>query len=102
VRSHALEVVQLVAVVLGSSAAWYLVGRRALGLPRSGMRAALARLVEWVGLTVLFYVANVAFGMALTLGLRTTGAFVSMYGSTDVTLLLLASLQAFVLRAWMD
>ena len=101
-RSHALEVLQLVVVVLGSSAAWYVLGRRVLGLEASTLTPALARLLEWVGLCVLFYAADVALGMTLTLVLRQAGAFVSMYGNTDVTLFLLAALQAFVVRAWMD
>jgi hypothetical protein len=97
-----LEVVQLVVVVVATTAAWYLLGRRGLRLDAARLRPAVGRLLEWVGLTVLFYVADVALGMALTLLLRTTGAFVSMYGNTDVTLLVLAALQAYVLRAWMD
>ena len=101
-RSRALELLQLVVVVVGSSAAWYLLGRRLLGLPASAIPPALSRLLEWIGLCVVFYAGNVALGMTLTLVLRQTGAFVSMYGNADVTLLLLAALQAFVVRAWMD
>ena len=101
-RSQALEALQMAGVVLGSSALWYFFARRALRLPGKGFRPALARLLEWAGLTLAFYVADVLLGIVLTLGLRTTGFFVSMYGNTDVTLLLLAAAQAFVVRAWLD
>ena len=43
-----------------------------------------------------------AFSMALTLGLRSLGFFVSMYGSADLVLGLFAGLQAYLFQAWRD
>ena len=86
-----------------TAAAALAAGTRLFGLPRAGIAAALGRAVEWAGLTVLVAAANVACGFALVLALRrVTGAFVSLYLNTDLTLLALSALQAAVLQWWME
>jgi hypothetical protein len=96
--SDALYLIGLVA--LTSALAW-VIGRRRLGLTGSSLRPALVRLLEWVGLSVVFYALNLFIGFALVLLLRKlTGSFVSMYVNTDATLALLSAFQALVFQWW--
>ena len=63
--------------------------------------AALLDALECVGLTVVFFVANLALGAALTVVVRAmTPLFVSLYLSGDVSLLVLSALQALVYQRW--
>ena len=78
-----------------------MIGRRRLRLSASSLRHALVRLLEWVGLSVVFYALNLFIGFALVLLLRKlTGSFVSMYVNTDATLALLSAFQALVFQWW--
>ena len=77
----------MVLLLGGSTALWLLLARRLLRLPPARLRPAFVQLLEWIGLTLAFYAADVVFGMTLTVLLRATGYFVSMYLSTDVSLL---------------
>ena len=96
--SDALYLIGLVALTSGLG---WVIGRRALGLSASSLRPALARLLEWVGLSLVFYALNLFIGFALVLLLRKlTGSFVSMYVNTDATLALLAAFQALVFQWW--
>jgi hypothetical protein len=77
-------------------------GRRR-GLALSPLSAAFGRVLECVGLAVLLFAANVLLGMVLVLALRAvTGRFLSLYANTDITLLVLALLQAVLLQAWQE
>ena len=94
----ALYVIGLVA--LTSGLVW-VTGRRGFGLRSSAIRPALVRLLEWVGLSVVFYAVNLCAGFVAVLVLRKlTGSFVSMYVNTDLTLAFLAAFQAFVFQWW--
>jgi hypothetical protein len=85
-----------------TSAGLSLVATRGLGLRRHALRAALARMLEYVGLAILLAVLNLAAGFLLVLALRRlTGSFVSLYLNTDGTLIALSLLQAAVLQWWM-
>ena len=95
-----MDALYLIGLVTLTSALLWLAGRRRLGLGAS-LRPALGRLLEWVGLSVLFYALNLLIGFALVLLLRKiTGSFVSMYVNTDATLALLAAFQAVVFQWW--
>lgn len=95
-----MDALYLILLVALTSALSWLAGRRGLGL-RASVRPALGRLLEWVGLSVLFYALNLLIGFALVLLLRTiTGSFISMYVNTDATLALLAAFQAVVFQWW--
>ena len=95
-----MDALYLIGLVALTSALLWLVGRRRLGL-RAPLRPALERLLEWVGLSVLFYALNLLIGFALVLLLRkVTGSFISMYVNTDATLALLAAFQAVVFQWW--
>jgi hypothetical protein len=85
-----------------TSAALYAIATRALGLPRVGLRRALAAVLECAGLTLVLAAADVAAGFALVLALRRlTGTFLSLYVNTDLVILGLAALQAVALQWWM-
>ena len=92
----------LVLVALTSLGAILLEARRQ-PRPFVSLRAAAARALEAAGLTVVFFLANVATGALLTMaarGLKVT--FISIYLSTDVTLIVLSLLQALVYQRWRE
>ena len=85
------------------AAALLFAGARVLGLPARDIGAALRRAAEWVGLTAILAVLNVAAGFVLVLALRRlTGGFLSLYLNTDLTLLAVSALQASALQWWME
>jgi len=84
-----------------TSALVWVIGRRALGLRSSALRPALVRLLEWVGLSAVFYAVNLFAGFLAVLALRKlTGSFISIYVNTDATLALLSAFQALVFQWW--
>jgi hypothetical protein len=92
----------LVPVALTSAALALAQGRRR---PQAGraLRAAAGQALEAVGLTVLFFLANVAAGALVTVLARTLQLrFISIYLTTDVTLLVLSLLQALVYQRWRE
>jgi hypothetical protein len=71
--------------------------------PAPALRAAAGRALEAVGLAVLFFLANVGTGALLTVAARALDVgFISIYLSTDVTLLVLSLLQALVFQGWRE
>jgi hypothetical protein len=81
-------------------AAWE---RRRQPRPGASLHAALLRAAEAVGLTVLFFLANVAAGALVTvLGRVLHVGFISIYLSTDITLLVMSLLQALVYQRWRE
>jgi hypothetical protein len=71
--------------------------------PGASLRAAARAAMETVGLTVLFFVGNVAAGALLTAAARTLDVgFISIYLSTDITLLFVSLLQALVFQRWRE
>ena len=88
----------LILVVTITSAIAIVLGRRG-GMARLG--AAIVAMVELVGATALFFVANLAVGTVLVLGARRlTGSFTTLYDVSDVTLLMLSLIQAAVVEGW--
>ena len=95
-----MDALFVLGVVAATSAVTYLLGRR-WGLGREALGPAFGRLLELVGLTVVFLIVDILAGVAGVLLLRTvTGRFVSMYVNTDTTILLLAIAQATVVQWW--
>src|SRR5947207_14555664 len=91
----------LLALVAATSAGSYVVARRVLGLASRGMRPALVRLLEYVGLVAVFYAANLALGLlAVAVLRRVTGGFVSAYLVGDSTLVTHSALQAALQQWW--
>jgi len=97
-----MEPIYLLLLFGATSSALYLAATRRLGLRHAGLRPALERVLECVGLTLAIAALNLAAGVLLVLALRRlTGAFVSLYLNTDGTLLALSLLQAVALQWWM-
>ena len=91
----------LLVLVALTSAAVVALARRGLGLRAARLPAALRRLLECAGLTLAFYVLNLAVGFAAVLVLRRlTGAFVSAYLNADDTLPVLSLFQAVAFQWW--
>jgi hypothetical protein len=91
----------ILALAAVTSWAAYLVGRRRLRLTPGGLRSAAIRLLECVGLAVLFLLANHALGIAAIVAARAvTGGFVSLYLIDDASLGVLSVLQALVFAWW--
>ena len=75
-----------------------------VGVGRYGvarLRAAIVFAVELVGAAALFFVANLVTGVALVLVARwLTPYYTTLYEISDVSLLIVAMLQALVFEAW--
>jgi hypothetical protein len=92
-----------VLVAATSALGLYLERRRGRLLDRGELRAAADRVLECVGLAALFLVANTALGALLTLAIRgLTPVFVSLYISSDVSLIVLSFLQAIAFQRWRE
>lgn len=88
----------LLVVAAITSIAGVLIGRRG-GL--AGLVAALGVVLETVGATVVFFVANLAVGVALVLvGRQLSIFYTTLYEITDITLLILSFVQAVALTVW--
>ena len=84
-------------VAATSGLALHLEHRRGRTVDARSLRAAAGRAAECIGLTAVFFAANLALGALLTLAIRgLSPLFVSLYLSTDVSLLVLSLLQALV------
>ena len=91
----------LLAVLGLTSAVAYLVGTRALGLPRAGLRVATGRTLESIGTALIFVAVNLGVGLGATLTVRAvTGRFVSVYALDDEVWLLLSLLQGLAFHWW--
>jgi hypothetical protein len=96
---------QAIVVVLAAatSAGALLIGARALGLRLSDLGRAGGRLLECVGVMLIFFAMNLALGLAVILvGRSLTGTFVSTYLMSDVTLLAVSCLQGLLFYCWRE
>ena len=79
----------------------YWVGAKILGCSPAGLRQAFGKVLESIGLTLLFFALNLGLGMLVILAGRfLTGGFVSLYYASDITLLVLALLQGLTWQWW--
>jgi hypothetical protein len=93
----------LLGLVACTSLAAYWLGARALGLPRRRLGAATRRMLECVGLTLVFFAANLALALlAIVAARRLTRGFVSLYLVNDLVLVALSLLQALVFAWWWE
>jgi hypothetical protein len=91
----------ILGLVACTSLAAYVIGARGLGLSRRGLRVAVGRMLECVGLTLVFFAANLALAMLLILAARRlTRGFVSLYLANDLALAGLSLLQALIFAWW--
>jgi hypothetical protein len=91
----------LVVLVGATSLLAYLTGTRRLGLSGHSLRLALARMLECVGVMVVFFAANLGLGMILILSFRTlTPGFAPLYLANDISLLVFSFLQSLTFTLW--
>lgn len=81
----------------------YWVGTNGLGLSRRGLRRAAGRVVECVGMMLVFLAGNLAVGMITILTARVvTQRFVSLYLIDDEAFVILSLLQGLAFQCWRD
>lgn len=91
--------VLLLVGLTSAGACW--VGTRALGLSGIGLRVALGRMLESVGMAVIFFVVNLSVGVTgILIARMVTGTFVSLYLAADETILLLSLFQGLTFQWW--
>jgi hypothetical protein len=92
----------LVGLLVGSSLAVAVLAIRGLRLSIRAAPAAGAALLEFVALWVLCLAGNLALGILGVILVRSlTAVFISVYVVNDLSVVVVAALQAFVLHAWM-
>jgi hypothetical protein len=91
----------MLALAALTSVAAYLLGARRLGLEPARLGAAVGKMLETVGVALIFLVANLLLAVVLVVALRgVTGTFVSVYVTDDTAWLGLALLQGLVFQWW--
>ena len=96
-----LETLVVPALVLVTSGGVWLVGTRRLGLPRAGLLPAGARMLEAIGLLMVFLALNLGLGGIAILAWRgITGRFASLYLLNDATLGVFSLIQALIFHWW--
>lgn len=93
-------------ILIGStSAGAYFIGAKRIGLPVSSLKKSVCRILESVGMTIVFFFINVAVGTFTILSMRImTNDSVSLYliANNSVTLLVLSFLQGFTFYSWRE
>ncbi|MFB3816035.1 MAG: hypothetical protein ACE147_00105 [Candidatus Methylomirabilales bacterium] len=90
------------ALALGTSLLILVLGG-ALGLPLRRLPAALGKVLEALGLTLLFFAANLLIAAAvLLLGRLVAREFLPLYYANDVALLVCSALQALAFQWWRE
>jgi len=83
-----------------TSAGAYLIGKRC-GLSRREFQRAVGRMLESIGISLVFFLANLGVGVSIVLLIRTfTPWFVSLYLADNVMLLILSLLQGLTFQWW--
>lgn len=86
-----------------SSISAYFAGVKGFGLTGCSLRVATGKMLECIGLTLLFFVANLVVGIISVLTVRRlTGGFVSIYLLNDVALLVMSLLQGLTFHCWRE
>jgi hypothetical protein len=81
----------------------YVIATQWQSLPAGALHQAVGRMLDTLGAALMFFLVNVALGVALILGWRAlTGVFVSIYQINDLTLLILSLVQGLVYQWWQE
>ena len=89
----------ILVLTAATSAGAYLFGVRKLGFP-AFVRRGIGRMLETIGVAVLFFGANLLLTFVIVLGLRAVGIFVSLNLGADPTLIGMSLLQGVVFQFW--
>jgi hypothetical protein len=95
------ETLVVPALVAVTSLGIWLVATRWLGLPRARLLAAAGRMLEAIGLLMVFLALNLGLGgIIILVGRGITGRFVSLYLLNDATLGVFSLVQALIFHWW--
>jgi hypothetical protein len=96
-----IEQTFLLALAVVTSVAAYALGVGALGLGPRRLVPAVLFALQLIGMSTLFFLANLAIGLVCVLAVRgATGTFVSAYLLNDATLCALSALQGVCFECW--
>lgn len=96
-----MEAVFIAALVGLTSIGAYYVGIRALGLSGAGLGAAIGKMLESVGMVLIFLAVNLTAAILIVLAVRgLTGTFVSAYVTDDAVWLGLSLIQGLAFQWW--
>ena len=97
------EHVAIVLLTAVTSLAAYWIGRRRLNLSPESLGTAIGRMLESIGLTIVFFVTNIGVAMITIVAIRTlTPQFVSLYLADNIVLLVLSLLQGLTFQWWKE
>lgn len=81
----------------------YYVGAKALKLPGARLGAAVGKMLESVGMILIFLAVNLTASVLIVLVVRgATGTFVSAYAADDAVWLGLSLIQGLVFQSWRE
>lgn len=96
-----MQIMVVISLVTVTSIGGYLVGRSLLGLSKLHLGSALRQTMQYLGMSLVFALANLLIGAAAIVIFReTTGTFISLYLVDDATLILASLLQGIVFGCW--
>jgi hypothetical protein len=96
-----MEVTFIAALTGLTSIGAYYFGARALGLSSASLGAAIGKMLETVGIVLIFLAVNLAMALMIVLMARgVTGSFVSTYLTDDVVWLGLSLIQGLAFQWW--
>jgi hypothetical protein len=86
-----------------TSVGMYILGMKGLGFAAGAFGAAVIKVLEGIGIALVFCLVNLAAGTLIVLAARRlTGGFVSLYLVSDVTLLVLSLIQGLTFQYWRE
>jgi len=93
--------VLILAGITSTVALWF--GTQGLRLRPGDLAPAVGKMLECLGMMLVFFMANAVLGLVAIIGGRSlTGAFVSTYAMSDVTLLAISFIQGLLFYCWRE
>jgi hypothetical protein len=93
--------VLILAGITSTAALW--IGTQGLRLRSGDLALAVGKMLECLGMMLVFCLANAVLGLVAIIGGRSlTGAFVSTYAISDVTLLGISFIQGLLFYCWRE
>lgn len=93
--------VLILAGITSATALW--IGTQGLRLRPGDLAPAVGKMLECLGMMLVFFMANAALGLVAIIGGRSlTGAFVSTYAMSDVTLVGISFIQGLLFYFWRE
>ena len=93
--------VLILAGITSTAALW--IGTQGLRLRPDDLAPAVGKMLECLGMMLVFFMANAVLGLVAIIGGRSlTGTFVSTYAMSDVTLLAISFFQGLLFYCWRE